>query len=103
MLRLLVFSSYLYFSKDDPLKFVYWKKRLRDVREELKADALEKLKMSCPTLFGMGWFKENLPKDEETTRNELDKLKMENDEMAKNVTNTVTKQRQIGDDRFVSL
>ena len=73
MLRLFVFRSYLYFSKDDPLKFVYWKKRLRDVREELKADALEKLKMSCPTLFGMGWFKENLPKsEEEITREDED-------------------------------
>ena len=47
------------FSKDDPLKFVYWKKRLKDVRELLKADALEKLKMSCPTLFALGWFKVN--------------------------------------------
>ena len=44
-------------SKDDPLKFVFWKKRLRDVREELKADALAKLKEQCPTLFAMGWFK----------------------------------------------
>ena len=47
------------YSKDDPLKFVYWKKRLKDVRELLKADALEKLKMTCPTLFSLGWFKVN--------------------------------------------
>ena len=31
------------------------------MREQLKADALAKLKASCPTLFSMGWFKENLP------------------------------------------
>ena len=39
------------------------------VREQLKADALAKLKASCPTLFSMGWFKENLPTttEEETT------------------------------------
>ena len=30
---------------------------LRDVREQLKADALAKLKLTCPTLFAMGWFK----------------------------------------------
>ena len=36
---------------------MFWKKRLRDVREELKADALAKLKSKCPTLFAMGWFK----------------------------------------------
>ena len=29
------------------------------MRELLKADALEKLKMSCPTLFALGWFKVN--------------------------------------------
>ena len=38
---------------------------LRDVREQLKADALAKLKLSCPTLFSLGWFTENLPKSEE--------------------------------------
>ena len=90
------------FSKDDPLKFVYWKKRLIDLREELKADALEKLKMSCPTLFGMGWFKENLPKDEKTSENEMKQLQQENEELAKNVE-TKTKERQIGNDTFISL
>ena len=44
-------------SKDDPLKFVFWKKRLRDLREDIKKDALAKLKAECPTLFNMGWFK----------------------------------------------
>ena len=43
---------------------------LRDVREQLKADALAKLKESCPTLFSMGWFKENLPKSEDILREE---------------------------------
>ena len=36
---------------------MYWKKRLVDVRELLKEEALEKLKLSCPTLFALGWFK----------------------------------------------
>ena len=44
-------------SKDNPLEFTFWRKMLRDVREMLKADALEKLKKSCPTLYSMGWFK----------------------------------------------
>ena len=35
------------------------------MREQLKADALAKLKASCPTLFSMGWFKENLPTNTE--------------------------------------
>lgn len=73
------------------------------MREELKADALEKLKLSCPTLFGMGWFKENLPKDEKTKENEMEILQQENDKLAKNVTNTLTKERQIGDDTFISI
>ena len=45
---------------------------LRDVREQLKADALAKLMASCPTLFSMGWFKENLPKTEEEITKEDD-------------------------------
>ena len=48
---------------------------LRDVREQLKADALAKLKESCPTLFALGWFKENIPKTEE-------ELLKENEEFA---------------------
>ena len=56
---------FFYFSKDNPLEFTFWRKMLRDVREQLKADALAKLMASCPTLFSMGWFKENLPKTEE--------------------------------------
>ena len=48
---------HFFFSKDDPFKFTFWKKRLRDLREDLKKDALEKLKAECPTLFNMGWFK----------------------------------------------
>ena len=66
---------------------------LRDVREQLKADALAKLKLSCPTLFAMGWFKvtgvlilmihtsivfkENLPKSEEELAKEEEELKKE--------------------------
>ena len=64
------FNVSLSLSKDDPLRFVFWKRRLREggrlcysvlhctlqVRELLKADALEKLKQSCPTLFALGWF-----------------------------------------------
>ena len=79
---------------------MYWKKRLRDVREELKADALAKLKCSCPTLFALGWFKENLPKDEQTIQKEMDDLKKENDEMA---NNSVKRERQIGDNIFVPI
>ena len=59
--------------------------------------------MSCPTLFGMGWFKENLPKDEKTAENEMKKLQQENEELAKNVTTNMTRERQIGDDTFISL
>ena len=59
--------------------------------------------MSCPTLFGMGWFKENLPKDEETAENEMKKLQQENEELAKNVTTKIERERQIGDDTFISL
>ena len=59
--------------------------------------------MSCPTLFGMGWFKENLPKDEETTENEMKELQQENEELAKNVTTKMTRERQIGDNTFISL
>ena len=73
------------------------------MREELKADALEKLKLSCPTLFGMGWFKENLPKDEKSKENEMEMLQQENDKLAKNVTKKMTKEKQIGDDTFVSI
>ena len=62
---LCVYLFFLYFSKDNPLEFTFWRKMLRDVREQLKADALAKLMASCPTLFSMGWFKENLPKTEE--------------------------------------
>ena len=49
---------------------------LRDVREQLKAEALAKLKESCPTLFSMGWFTENLPKT-------VDELNKENEEFQK--------------------
>jgi len=45
------------FSKDDPLRLHYWKRRLRDVRDLLSQAALDKLKAKCPTLFNMGWFK----------------------------------------------
>ena len=51
----------------------------------------------------MGWFKENLPKDEETAENEMKKLQQENEELAKNVTTKMTRERQIGDDTFISL
>ena len=50
---------------------------LRDVREQLKADALAKLKESCPTLFSMGWFTENLPKSEEILLEEEEEMKKE--------------------------
>ena len=50
---------------------------LRDVREQLKADALAKLKESCPTLFSMGWFKENLPKSDEELQIEDDAFSLE--------------------------
>ena len=63
------------FSADNPLEFTFWRKMLRDVREQLKADALAKLKESCPTLFALGWFKENIPKTEE-------ELLKENEEFA---------------------
>ena len=98
--------NFIILSKDDPLKFVYWKKRLRDVREQLKADALEKLKMSCPTLFALGWFKENGPKDEATLKEELEELKKENDSLAEKNTETSkqrVRERQVGDDLFISL
>ena len=48
-----------FFSKDDPLKFNYWRKRLRDVRADLSKAALATLKAKCPTLFMMGWFEVN--------------------------------------------
>ena len=51
----------------------------------------------------MGWFKENLPKDEKTAENEMKKLQQENEELAKNVTTNMTRERQIGDDTFISL
>ena len=50
---------------------------LRDVREQLKADALARLKQSCPTLFSLGWFTENLPKSEEMLLEEAEKDKEE--------------------------
>ena len=50
---------------------------LRDVREQLKADAFAKLKESCPTLFSLGWFKENLPKSEEALQEEEENDKEE--------------------------
>ena len=64
-------------SKDNPLEFTFWRKMLRDVREQLKADALAKLKESCPTLFSMGWFKENLPKSDEELQIEDDAFSLE--------------------------
>jgi len=76
--------------KEDPLKFTFWKKRLRDVRELLKADALAKLKAKCPTLFAMGWFKENLPKDKGALEKEDEELKEESIEWASNKQNELT-------------
>ena len=73
---------------------------MRDLREELKADALEKLKATCPTLFALGWFKENMPKDEQTKQKEMDDLKKENDEVAGKI---LKRERQIGDDTFITL
>ena len=76
------------------------------MREELKADALEKLKMSCPTLFDLGWFKENGPKDEETLKKEMEELKNENDCLAAESKGTNTqrvRERQVGDDLFITL
>ena len=77
------------------------------MREQLKADALEKLKMSCPTLFALGWFKENGPKDEATLKEELEELKKENDIVAQQNRTETSKQRvrerQIGDDLFITL
>ena len=77
------------------------------MREQLKADALEKLKMSCPTLFALGWFKENGPKDEETLKEELEELKKENDSVAEQNRTETSKQRvrerQVGDDLFITL
>ena len=76
------------------------------MREELKADALEKLKMSCPTLFALGWFKENGPKDEETLKKEMEELKNENDCLAAESKGTNTqrvRERQVGDDLFITL
>lgn len=64
-------------NKDNPLEFTFWRKMLRDVRELLKADALAKLKQSCPTLFAMGWFKENLPKSEEELEKEEEEFSKE--------------------------
>ena len=63
--------------------------------------------MSCPTLFALGWFKENGPKDEETLKEELEELKKENDTMAEQNKTETSKQRvrerQIGDDLFITL
>ena len=76
------------------------------MREQLKADALEKLKMSCPTLFALGWFKENGPKDEETLKAEMEELKTENDSLAQQKVETNkqrVRERQIGDDLFITL
>ena len=76
------------------------------MREQLKADALEKLKMSCPTLFALGWFKENGPKDEETSKKELEELKKENDNLAGQSIETNkqrVRERQVGDDLFITL
>ena len=50
---------------------------LRDVREQLKADALARLMAQCPTLFSLGWFKENLPKTEEEITKEDDDFSLE--------------------------
>lgn len=95
--------------KDDPLKFVFWKKRLRDVREMLKADALAKLKSKCPTLFAMGWFKENIPKEEAQIEKEDEELKKEafskeqelkNDNISEKVR---TREKQMSNDVFVNL
>ena len=62
------------------------------MREQLKADALAKLKASCPTLFSMGWFKENLPAvtEEETAAVEEAGSgdKQGGGEAAEDVTNT---------------
>ena len=76
------------------------------MREQLKADALEKLKMSCPTLFALGWFKENGPNDEETLKAEMEELKTENDSLAQQKVETNkqrVRERQIGDDLFITL
>ena len=38
------------------MQLVYWRLLLRDVREQLKADALARLRSACPTLASLGWF-----------------------------------------------
>jgi len=53
-----IFVTGLEQDKDDPLKFNYWRKRLRDVRADLSKAALATLKAKCPTLFMMGWFED---------------------------------------------
>ena len=88
------------------------------MRELLKADALEKLKMSCPTLFALGWFKviiivirlhlikysqENAPKDEETLKKELEELQSENDELARKKDKEIVRERQVSNDEFITL
>ena len=125
-----VFIDIFSLSKDDPLKFVFWKKRLRDLREDIKRDALAKLKAECPTLFNMGWFKvsssiifrnllktfqENLPKDEEQLSKEEEELKKENDEIAsklgkRNIEDEIKKkvpslstERQLNNGTFVPV
>ena len=63
------------------------------MREQLKADALAKLKASCPTLFSMGWFKENLPTttEEETAVEEAGSCgKQGGEEAAEDVATTDT-------------
>merc|ERR1719270_86990 len=91
--------------KNDPLKFVFWKKRLKDVREILKAEALEKLKLSCPTLFQLGWFKENTPKTEIAIQQELEDLKKENEILATNAmnSNASKRERQLDNDVFIPI
>ena len=109
---------------------MFWKKRLRDLREDIKRDALAKLKAECPTLFNMGWFKvsssiifrnllktfqENLPKDEEQLSKEEEELKKENDEIAsklgkRNIEDEIKKkvpslsmERQLNNGTFVPV
>lgn len=96
------FNVSLSLSKDDPLRFVFWKRRLREVRELLKADALEKLKQSCPTLFALGWFNENKPKDEQVLRAEDEDLAREAAVVAAGQTE-FTRERQLADNVFIRL
>ena len=41
----------------------------------------ERLKASCPTLFAMGWFKENIPKTEEEIIKEDEEFLQQENEM----------------------